>query len=140
MSGVYAHSRLLIHHNNIFVLVHNVDWNILGRECNLVARKCQTHRDMVERLYLIRCFLRFFVYKNTSIVYGILDTVARAIFDMRSEELIQAHHRLSLIDSYGVMLVQAVFIGFLVRKETAWHNTHARLLVITLEIDLDILV
>ena len=49
VSRVYAHSSLLIHYDNIIVLVHNVDWNILRRECNLLARKCQTHRDMVER-------------------------------------------------------------------------------------------
>ena len=107
-TGVNDHTRLLVYYNDVVILVDNVKRDILRHNLLLTAGIGQDDRYLVEGLNLVARLLRLAIYKDVLAIGSRLNTVARGVFKAYCKILIEAHHRLPLIDRYGEVFVHLI--------------------------------
>jgi hypothetical protein len=108
---VYNHARSLIYHDNIVVLVDDIQWNVLGYNLLLTARIWHHDRYLVERLNLITRLLGLTIYQDITTIGSCLYAITRGILKTYGKELIKTHLRLSLIYGHGEMLIHLVTLA-----------------------------
>ncbi len=105
VTGMHHKPGRLVDHEQMLVLVHNVERNVLGYYLKLVTRTVHDHAHYIEGLYTIVGFHRLAVDENASGIGGLLYAVTRRLLDARHKKLVDTQQLLSLIGYKTEMLI-----------------------------------
>ena len=105
---VYDHTGSLVYHNNVIILVDNIEGYILGHNLLLMARIWHHDRYLVERFYLVARLLGFAINEDILAIGSRLDAVARGVLKAYGEVLVETHLRLTLIYSHRKVLIHLI--------------------------------
>ncbi len=97
VTGMHHKPGRLVDHEQMLVLVHDVERNILGYYLKLVTRTVHDHAHHIERLHAVVGFHRLAVDENTPGIGGLLYAVTRRLLDARHKKLVDTQQLLSLI-------------------------------------------
>ena len=110
MPRVDHQSGRLIDHQEPVILVDDLERHLLGSDLKGHRRTLQSHGDAVERLDLIIRLDRFAIDEDEAGGGCPLDTVAGDLRHHIDEESVDPQRLLPLIRSYGVVLIELVYL------------------------------
>ena len=98
----------LVDHEQVIVLIDNVERNIFGQDLKHMTRTIHHHRHHITRLDLITALLRLTIDMDISVVGCTLHTVARCSHYPIDEELIDTYWSLSSVGHKAEMFVKPI--------------------------------
>ena len=111
MPGMDDEARGLIDHQEVFVLVDDVQRDILGDDLQLTARTAQLERDDLEGLNAVVGLDGAVADEDIAALQRLLDAAAGGVGHARGEELIDAQQLLPLVGDDAEVLVERRAVG-----------------------------
>ena len=108
---VHNHTGSLINHDNVIILIDDIQRYVLWHNLLLTTRIWHHDRYLVERLNLVTRLLRFAVYEDVTTIGSGLNAVSRGVLEAYGEELVETHLRLSLIHRNGEVLIHLITLA-----------------------------
>ena len=104
MARMHAHSCGLVHHQQVVVLIDDVQRDVLGDNLILVARTVHHHRDLIARMHAVVALDGAAVHADALCLGGVLDSVARRSLDALHQVLVYAQQHMSWLHHIVVVL------------------------------------
>ena len=98
----------LVDHEQVIVLIDDVERNIFGQDFKHMTRSIHHHRHHITRLYLVAALLWLAIDMDISVVGCTLNTVARCSHYPINEELIDTYWSLPSVGNKAEMLVEPI--------------------------------
>ena len=103
---VYHHTSTLVDHENLLVLIHNVQRNILGYNSPITLRSVQHKRHHIASLHPVIALYSLAPHHNKASLSSLLDTIATRVAQVVHQKLVHTHRILPGICHYTAMLVE----------------------------------
>jgi hypothetical protein len=108
---MYNHSRFLVYHYHIIVLIDNIYRNIFGYKLYLPGRQGQYNLDCISWFYPVAGFHSIVVDKNITGIGSVLYPGTGCVFDPAAEKFVNPQERLSRINGKPVMFEKFLLVG-----------------------------
>ncbi len=112
VSRMHDQSGRLVEHDEVVVLMNDVERNILGDDLHLALGIGHHEGDAVERLHLVTRLHRRAVHQDVSSVGRRLHPASRTVFESHRQVFVYAEHGLTPVYRDGEMLVQLILLVF----------------------------
>ena len=106
VAGVDDEAGTLVDHENILVLIDDVEGYGLGEHLEVVRRLWEEDADLVTGLDLVVGLGLFAVHEDAACLGGSLDFVARDAFETHEEVFVEAQHGLAFVDKDMMVLIE----------------------------------
>ena len=111
-AGVVSHARVhhqpcrFVDHQQVIVLIDDVERYVLGHDLRFHTRMVQHQRDHIQGLHPVVAFDRTVVDMDATRLCSALDACAAGVAQVFHQELIHAQERLPLVCHHATMLVE----------------------------------
>ena len=110
---MYHQTGRFVQDDKLFILINNIEWNILGLYFIFVTRPVEEKSNDICRFHPIVAFHWLAVHMNETCPRRRLQTVARCIRQVIKQKLIDTQQLLPTISHYPEMLIKfRIFIFF----------------------------
>lgn len=110
VTGMHDHVGRFVDNREVFVLIGDLDRNVLRDQLDFSHRVRQHDGDFIPGLDLVIRLDRDFVDQDIPVLRCDLDLVARRIRQAVHQELVDAQHLLPFVRLYGMVLKQLILL------------------------------